>query len=211
MAWDDEMVAIVRGLIQDYIDPDTGDPPTYTDDRLSTIILIAGQNVQSRVATANKYKINVADVTMTPDPTNTATRDESFINLASLKAACILVNAEVRQFTAQGISVRDGSSAVSLSRSPASLALMQKTYCSEFENALYLFQIGGVQGGAVGEAIVGPVKAWYFGGGRGGESEYGTYGGPGRVGRVGSGSSWYGYGNFGGGPNRESGGNWGNG
>lgn len=205
MAWDDEMVAIVRGLIQDYADPDTGDPPTYTDDRLSTIILIAGQHVQARVGTAASYKINVADVTITPDPTARANRDESFINLASLKAACILVNAEVRQFTAQGISVRDGTSAVSLSRSPASLSLMQKTYCSEYENALYIYQMNGANGGVVGEAVVGPVKAWYYGGGYGGQPDYG-------LGRAGV-ESWYGdAGGNGRGPlGRDAGGNWGNG
>jgi hypothetical protein len=208
MAWDDEMVAIVRALIQDYVDPDTGDPPTYTDDRLSSIILVAGLNVQARIVTANKYKINVSDVILSPDPTSTTTRDDSFINLASLKAACILVSAEVRQYTAQGISVRDGTSSVSLSRNSASLALMQKTYCSEFENAIYLYEVNGA---IVGESIVGPIKQWYYGGGYASEAYYGGYGGPGRIGRETGGGDWWGGAGWGCGPNRDSGGNFGNG
>jgi hypothetical protein len=195
MAWDDEIVAIVRGLIQDYPDDTTGDPAVYTDDRLATIILIAGQNVQARVSTGSTYKINVSDGTITPDPTSTATRNETFINLASLKAACILINAEVRQYTGQGISVRDGSSAVSLSRSPASLTLMQKTYCSEYEDAIYRFQINGLNGVPYGEAIVGPIKAWYAGGGMfSPDLEYGSYRGPQRIDRPceGGGAGWYG-------------------
>lgn len=193
MAWDDEIVAIVRGLIQDYADPDTGDPPTYTDDRLATIILIAGQGVQARVPLLHAYKIHVSDGLLSPDPTGTANRDDSFINLAALKAACILVSAEVRQFTGQGISVRDGSSAVSLSRSPASLTLMRTTFCTEYENAIYQYQLGGANG-VVGEAIVGPVKAWYLGGGGyPSDMDFGTYPGPGRIERgAGGWFPWYG-------------------
>lgn len=142
----------------------------------------------SSVSLSTTYKINVGDVTLTPDPTNKATRDESFINLTSLKAACILVNAEVRQYTAQGIFVRDGSSAVSLSRNPKALALMQTTYCGEYEKALYQYATQGLNGGAVGECIVGPIKAWYYEGGYSSEFDYGTYRGPSRIG----GGPWYG-------------------
>lgn len=192
MAWDDEMVAIVRGLMQDYEDPETGDPPKYTDDRLATLVLIAAQNVQARVLLPQRYEISVPNGTIKPDPTSKATRSESFINLTTLKAACIIANAEIREYTGQGISVRDGSSAVSLQRSPAALGLLQKTYCTEYESAVYTLQITGVMDG-LGEAVVGPIKAWYWGGGRSEEPNYGMYPGPSRIGRGGStGTDWWG-------------------
>ncbi len=191
MAWDDEMVTIVRGLINDFEDPDTGDAPTYTDDRIAQIVLIAGQQIQTRVPFTRTYAISISNETMTPDPT-TGTRDENFINLATLKAACILVSAEVRQYTGQGISIRDGSSAISLSRQPASLKLMKDTYCSEFESALYAYTTTGGNA-SVGEAIVGPVKAWYAGGGYPGDWDWGSCLGPSRIGRQGGeGPSWWG-------------------
>lgn len=162
MAWDEEMVAIVRGLMMDYPDAETGDPAKYSDDRLATILLIAAQNVKARTIFASTYAVDVTNGTLKPDPTSKNTRDDNFINLASLKAACILANAEVREYTGQGISVRDGSSAVSLQRQPAALALLQKTYCQEFEDALYVYVTTGAQA-PVGEAVVGPIKAEYFG------------------------------------------------
>jgi hypothetical protein len=209
MAWTDEMVAIVRGLIQDY-DDDTTTPVTpavYTDDRLSTILLIAGVNVQNRIDLPTRYTISVSNGTMTPDPTMKATRDDPFINLASLKAACILINAEVRQYTGQGISIRDGTSAVSLQRSGPALVLMQKTYCGEYEDAIYQYLTTKVADG-LGEAIVGPVKAWYWGGGVSGDPGYGIYPGPRRLGGRGgaaTGDDWY----HGGGGYSDAGGNWG--
>lgn len=191
MAWDEEMVTIVRGLINDFEDPDTGDPPVYSDERLAQLLLIAGQSVQTLVPFLRAYEVDITNEKITPDPTAKGARDENFINLVSLKAACIIVRAEVRQYTGQGISIRDGSSAISLSRSPAALDLMNKTYCGEFESALYAYTTTGGQA-AVGEVVVGPVKAWYAGG-HVGPFEWGACLEPPRIGREGrDGYSWWG-------------------
>jgi hypothetical protein len=195
MAWDEEMVLIVRGLINDFEDPDTGDAPVYSDDRLAQAILIAGQSVQTRVPFPINFVVDVVNGTITPDPTiRGVSRDENFINLTTLKTACMVVGGEIRQYTGQGISIRDGSSAISLSRNPASLKLMKETYCDEYENALYMFVTSGGFA-SVGEAIVGPVKAWYMGGcGYPDGNDWGGCYNPPRIGREGSGGGpgWWG-------------------
>lgn len=154
MAWDDEMVPIVRGLIMDYPDDETGDVAKYSDDRLAELILIAAQRVRGMAAFPKDYAVSITNGTMRPDPT-ALPRDENFINLVTLKVACMIVTAEVREFTAQGISVRDGSSAVNLQRSPVSLRIMQETYCKEFEDALFKFTFSGGEE-VIGSMVVGP-------------------------------------------------------
>lgn len=173
MAWDDEMITIIRGLLQDYPTPTdvdgVEDPPKYSDDRLSELLLIAAQNVTAQVTFTQTYVVNIPNLTLRPDPTNrgnastASTRDDAFINLVTLKAACLIATAEVREFTSQGISLRDVSSAISLQRSPASLQLMQKTYCQAYSDALYQFQTTGtLQNG--GLMVLGPHgcgERWY--------------------------------------------------
>lgn len=150
------MVTIVRGIILDYPDDETGDPPKYSDERLSELILVAAQRVQGMATFPKQYTISIANGTMRPDPT-TAPRDEGFINLVTLKVACMIATAEVREFTAQGISVRDGSSAVNLQRSPASLRIMQETYCKEFDTAIFQFTFTGGED-VIGSMVVGPSQ-----------------------------------------------------
>lgn len=151
MAWDEEMPIIVRGLIQDWTDT-----PTYTDDQLTQIVLIASLTVQNDATFVEMYSVDVVNQTISPDYTVGDHRNESFINLASLKSACILIGAELRKYTGQGISIRDGSSAISLQRSPQSLSLLRSTYCDAYVDALYNYKIEG--NNALGEAIVGPFK-----------------------------------------------------
>jgi hypothetical protein len=174
MAWDDEMPIIVRGLIQDW-----GTPPTYTDDQINQIVLIAAQSVQTEATFTEAYAVDVVNATVAPDFTDRtdAHRNEMLINLVALKSACILTGAEVRKYAGQSIAIRDGTSAISLQRNPQLLKLMQSTYCEGYSQALYKYKIEG--NSEFGEAIVGPFKL--YSGLRGGD--YGlidggsTYGG----------------------------------
>lgn len=150
MFWSEEMPLILRGLLQDH-----SIPPKYADDRLIEMILIAARTVQRQVQFRRPYLSDIVEKTIDPDPADPEDRDEDFINLTCLKAACMLVTAEVREFTAQGVSIRDGSSSLSLSRNPKSLEIMQGTYCEELENAIYEYKVGG---SGAGEAILSPFK-----------------------------------------------------
>lgn len=85
MSWQSEITTIVRILINDYVAP-----YTYTDARLQQTILVAAQFVQFDVNLDNQYNINITGGTLSPDPTTLSEKDSIFINLTSLKAACIV-------------------------------------------------------------------------------------------------------------------------
>ena len=107
MAWQSEMVRIVRHLINDLDSTNY----SFTDDRLEELILVASQLVLTTLDFTNEYTVDVDALTLNPDPT-TGTKDDSFINLVSLKAACVVLGSEVRSNALNSISLRDGPSAI---------------------------------------------------------------------------------------------------
>lgn len=83
MSWKTEIPIIVRTLVNDF-----SDQPLYTDERIVQVITVAAQYVQFDVVLDHKYAVDVANLTITPDPTDD--RDEIFISLVGLKTACII-------------------------------------------------------------------------------------------------------------------------
>jgi hypothetical protein len=147
MAWDDEMVLMLRHLLGDI-----GDTPLYADDRLAEMILVTASLMQGAVSWTRSYTVNIGNSVLSPDPTNPATRDQNFINLTTLKAALQLTISELREMTRQGISIKDGDNSISLQRSPASLKLMKDSYQEQFDAAMYSLNSGEV----LSEVIVSP-------------------------------------------------------
>lgn len=160
MAWDDEMVTVLRALLQD-----NEATPKYTDDRLAEMILVTALGIRFEVKFPTAYVVSVENGTLKPDPTSTATRDDAFINLTCLKAASRLVDAELREMTRQGITIKDGDNTISLQRSPAALIQMQKTYKQAYEDALFDWKTGGSDGAGAnfGHLIIGPYNANDYG------------------------------------------------
>ena len=78
MSWQGSMTTIVRHLIND-IDSTSY---TFSTDRVETTILVAAQLLIMNVDFNNDYDINVEAVTLSPDPTDTDTKDDPFIALA---------------------------------------------------------------------------------------------------------------------------------
>lgn len=83
MSWQTEIPIIVRTLVNDW-----SDQPVYSDDRLIQVISVAAKYVQFDVVLDHKYEVDVVSPNIAPDPTDD--RDEIFISLVSLKAACII-------------------------------------------------------------------------------------------------------------------------
>ena len=84
MAWQNEMVRIVRHLINDLDSSNY----TFTDDRLEESVLVAAQLLLKEVDFDNTYTIDTDALDMSPDPTTLTTKDDAFINLASLRIKC---------------------------------------------------------------------------------------------------------------------------
>jgi hypothetical protein len=150
MAWDIEMVKIVRGLIGDVDETN----PMYSNTRLQDMILVSGQLTQSMANFAQSYTIDVDELVLSPDPTVTP-RDDGFINLVCLKTACIILNSEWRTASNSAMSIKDGPSSIDGKGIAAAKGEVAKEACGNFEDAMKQYRAGNSK---AGEAIVGPHR-----------------------------------------------------
>ena len=109
MSWQGQMSTIIRYLIDD-IDSSAY---KFSDHRMETTLLVAAQLVTLEVDFNNTYTINVEQCKLTPDPTDDV-KDNAFINLVCLKAACVMIGSQIRSESANSISIKDGPSAIDL-------------------------------------------------------------------------------------------------
>lgn len=128
MSWQIELPIIVRTLINDW-----DDIPTYSDDRLLQVIAVAAKYVQFDVVLDHQYTIDVANPNISPDPTED--RDEIFISLVSLKAACIMDQSSLRTKAAlEGIRASLGSANLSINNSLQGLiVILEQGSCAYYD------------------------------------------------------------------------------
>jgi hypothetical protein len=107
--WILEIPLIVRTWINDL-----ADNPTYSDDRLQQVIIVAGQYVTREINLDTKYTCDILNLAISPDPSLAATRDDAFITFVALKSACILDQSTFRT-KAAGEGIRAGLGAASVS------------------------------------------------------------------------------------------------
>ena len=150
MSWQGQMGTIVRYLIDD-IDPDNY---TYSDHRIETTILVAGQLSQMNIDFNKTYDINVENCTLDPDPT-VDPEDKAFITLICLRAACIIIGSAIRSESGNAISIKDGPSAIDLRGVTQTLAVLYKDLCEKYEQQLLEYRAGNSIGG---QAILGPYS-----------------------------------------------------
>lgn len=150
MSWQGQMGTIVRYLIDD-VDPDKY---TYSDHRIETTILVAGQLTQMDVDFSKNYDINVENCTLSPDPT-VSVEDKAFITLICLRAACIIIGSAIRSESGNAISIKDGPSAIDLRGVTQTLAILYKDLCEKYEQQLLAYRAGN---SLAGQAILGPYS-----------------------------------------------------
>lgn len=128
MSWQIEIPIIVRTLIND-----VADQPVYSDERIAQVIAVAAKYVQFDVVLDHKYEVDVANPNITPDPTTD--RDEIFISLVSLKAACIIDQSTYRTKAAmEGIRAALGPASLSVvGQSSAWNTILDKGPCAAYD------------------------------------------------------------------------------
>ena len=151
MSWQGQMTTIVRHLVND-VDSSSY---TFSTDRLETTILVAGQLMIMNVDFNNTYDINVEASSLSPDPTDTDTKDDPFIALACLRAACIIVGSEIRKESGNAISIKDGPSAIDLRGVTSTLIVIYQDLCKKYEEALLDYRAGN---SVSGQSILGPYS-----------------------------------------------------
>jgi len=150
MPWQNEMTLIVRHLVNDL------DSSSYifTDSRLEEAVLVSAQLASLEIDFENTYTIDVDSVSLSPDPTATGGKDDSFINLVSLKTAHMLLGSELKTHSLNAISLRDGPSSLDLRGIVAGLKILFDDITARFEEAKMQYKLNGV----VGQAILGPYS-----------------------------------------------------
>ena len=153
MGWQLEMTEIIRCMINDL-----DETPKYEDERLERILLVASFQVNIEGDFLNDYIVDIQTSTLTPDPTSDTYRDDSFVNLACMKAACILDRGTAVQAADLAISSKEWSSSLDL-RGVADARykiLLKGGWCSTYEVALMDHAVNSNQ--VAGAAILSPFR-----------------------------------------------------
>jgi hypothetical protein len=154
MAWTDDMPTIVRYLINDL---DTTNY-AYSNGRVRQTIVVAAQLVLSEIDFDKTYTVTISTSGISPDPT-AATKDDAFINLVSLKSACLIASSELRTKGLDAIRVSDGSSSIDAGGILRGFEILSKDLCQRYENAKIQYKAGN---SVAGQAILSPYESPNF-------------------------------------------------
>lgn len=141
--WILELPLIVRTWINDL-----ADNPTYSDDRLQQVIIVAGQYVTREINLDTDYKCDILNLSITPDPSLSTSRDEAFITFVSLKSACILDQSTFRTKAAgEGIRAGLGAASVSVAGNLKGYKeILDVGPCALYEKLRMEYEIGNAKG-----------------------------------------------------------------
>lgn len=150
MSWQTTIPVMVRYLIND-VDSSNY---KYSDSRIEKTTVIGAQFVSLELDFPNVYTVDIATDSISPDPTDSGTRDNSFINLVALKTACIIVGSEMKTEAANAISIKDGPSAIDLRGVSSTLSVLYKDLCDKYTTMTDDYKFTG----DTGQAILGPYS-----------------------------------------------------
>jgi hypothetical protein len=128
MAWQDETIITTRVLVNDL-----NTPYEFSDDRITQILVVAGKYVQFDVNLNYVYDIDVVNQTIAPDPS--VNKDNIFISLICLKAACIIDQSTYRTKAAlEGIRTALGPAQLSIAgQSSAWKIMLEQGPCAAYD------------------------------------------------------------------------------
>lgn len=156
MAWQDELIPTLRVMIGDLDETAF----VYSDDSLEQILLVAAKQVATTISFEQTFVISVQNGTLTPDPTVGANTNDGFVNLFSIKAAAILDRTEASLAARRGISVKDGTSAIDLSKvALAKIRLLDKGWNAVYDDAVFEYRYLRAQTVA-GAMVLGPFRLY---------------------------------------------------
>lgn len=149
--WETDLILMLRVMIGDLIPV-----PKNTDTYLKRVLITAGILVENDILLSNDYIFDISNMTITPDPV--VLNDIVFKALVPLKASCILNQADFRIALSQGISVRDGDSALNTSVSFGGYRdILQLGPCSAYSKLVN--QLSAASSSLVGGAVLGAYRA----------------------------------------------------
>jgi hypothetical protein len=164
MPWQTEMVRILRFLIDDTgtMSCTAGITYDFTDSRLEETVLVAAQFVQTEADFDNVYTVDVDTLTLSPDPTTLATKDNAFINLVCLKAALIVVRGLVKTYALQSIRVMDGPSSIDVSGIFNAMKQKLAEMNEDYENTKLQHKMGNAVQAILTPYTMEEVNSYYY-------------------------------------------------
>jgi hypothetical protein len=135
MAWQTEMTTILRYLIGDY-----GVEQKYTNSELQTLLTVGARFVLHDISFDVNYVVDVSSTGISPDPVDNG--DDAFVNFATLKAACLTDEWEMREHTIiEGINAVCGPVKMAIDPGNGFQTLMEHGPCETYETMKdeYLF------------------------------------------------------------------------
>lgn len=131
--WTSDIIQLLRALIDDL------DAITYTNARLTDIIVVAAHFVAKEINFDYTYTVNIASQTLDPSP------DDDFKNFVALKSAGIILNAESRTLAKQAFRVKDGPSEIDTGRVYVYIKGLADTMDENYALAKIAYQAGNLR------------------------------------------------------------------
>jgi len=147
MPWKIDLVLMLRSIIGDL------DKAKFTDERIKQILVVGAYNVLNDADFSETYTVNVAEISISPDPISES--DTDFSTLTVYKSACILLGSEVKTEASNAISIKDGPSAIDLRGVTANLTNLYNDLCAKYDALLKTYQYNNT---LVGQAVLGPYS-----------------------------------------------------
>ncbi len=126
------IVTFIRHLVDDSIEPFE-----YSDDRLSALAITAASFVNMDISAS--YTISLCSQSISPEP------DSKFINLVSLKAACMLMRSNHTSWARNDFRVSDGPTTVDVKGIADKIKVAADSLCEQYEKAK-LYHLFGSSG-----------------------------------------------------------------
>jgi hypothetical protein len=139
MFWQVEIPIIVRNLINDF-----ENPPTYSDNRINQLAVVAAQYVLGEVNISKTYTIDIINVDIITDPSDPNNRDVDFIGFIGLKTACLLDQSTFRtKAINEGIKTALGSANLSISGNlDGYKTILDKGPCAMYDQLVLEHNVG---------------------------------------------------------------------
>jgi hypothetical protein len=155
MSWQTEMVETLYIMVGDWT------KTTYSSTNLERVLVVAAQMVASELDFSQDFQSNIDSLDITPDPTDRVnnTRDDSFINLTCIKAACIINRGDAFKNAGDSLKVRDigGISIDTTEVFKAKFNLLQKGgWCAIYAEEKFDYQLSSTI--IAGAAIMSPFR-----------------------------------------------------
>ena len=103
----------------------------------------------------NTYTVDVDGLSLSPDPTGLANKDNAFINLICLKSSCVILSSEVRTHGLNAIKMSDGPSSIDMTGIAKNIEVSSKDISARYDHAVMQYKAGG---SIAGQAILGPYS-----------------------------------------------------